>query len=461
MSYNGTFVILPVEWGSKGISLPEWLSLLTLGLAPLIVHIIAGAPRPSYLCHSRPKWHDTICILNPTSILWRYAAITDRRIRSRVWTVVEVAASNAVFWTPSGWDGTEAMIMNSLPYATRLPEKPRVHMFSVEMGKTIVTVLQGIQAFASLLGLFTHQGDSTTMDAVSGLFIPIALCGLLRLFPARWLTDDFYYTVGRDDRMLRYSGMLEPWMQRDTAYPGVPQHYPPRDGMYPGMSEHMPQRERRHSVDSLIEHPIGDVMSPTHGGMSSLREPLSIKRLWLSAVFKMFYMVPFLCAWTLAFLFITPWISTVNTPGVWSLSSYMLGLFYMAVLTPSIAIYTFYFIKGETTTTIIPCISSRWYKAYSVYVLLNIVALVTISSIETRRAICGKYTAMPEKYGDPCATGDTKLLHVAPGGSITFGLAQNLTAIGQFAVANFTGTCLGTLAPADEAQGNATFGSIG
>lgn len=429
----------------------------------MIVHIVAGAPRPSYLCHSRPKWHDTICILNPTSILWRYLAITDRRIRSRAWTTVEVAASNAVFWTPAGWDGTEAMVANSLPYATRLPEVPRVHLFSVEMGKTVVTVLQGIQAFTSLLGLFTHEGDYTTMDAVSGLFIPIALCGLLRLFPARWLTDDFYYTVGRDDRVPpAYPGMLEPWMRTDTAYPGgAPQHYAQRDAMYPGMPERRPQRDRRHSVDSLIEHPIGDVMSPTHDGRSSLREPLSVGRMWLSGLFKIFFMVPFLCAWTLAFLFITPWISTVNTPGVWSLSSYMLGLFYMFVLTPSIAIYTFYFFKGETTTTIIPCISSRWYKTYSVLVMLNIVALVTISSIETRRAICGKYTAMPERYGDPCATNGMKVLHVTPGGPVTFGLAQNLTAIGEFAVANFTGTCLGMLAPAEEGQGNASFRGIG
>lgn len=346
MSWNGTFVVLPIEWGSKGITLPEWLSLLTLSLAPLIVHIVAGAPRPSYLCHSRPKWHDTIVNFNPTSILWRYAAITERRIRSQTWTVAEVAATNAVFWTANGWNGSEAMILQSLPYATRLPEKPRVQFFSVEMVKTVITVVQGIQAFASLLGLFTHEGDYTTIDAVSGLFIPIALCGLLRLFPARWLTDDYDYTVFGDDRIQLYSEAAGTSFRGDTL---------------------------RHSMDSLIERP-GDVVRPPTDAIYSATP--SLGRSWLSVAFKICYIIPFLCSWTLAFLFITPWISTVNTPGVWSTTSYMLGLFYMAVLTPTILIYLFYWIRGDSNT-LLPCISSIWYKVYSTFILTYVSAIKT------------------------------------------------------------------------------------
>ncbi|KAI1871379.1 uncharacterized protein JN550_004373 [Neoarthrinium moseri] len=431
MSWNGTFVVLPIEWGSKGITLPEWLNLLTLSLAPIIVHIVAGAPRPSYLCQSRPKWHDLICNFNPTSILWRYAAITDRRIRSPTWTVVDVAASNAVFWTSNGWNGADSMVSASLPFATRLPEKPRVQFFSIEMGKTVITVVQGIQAFASLLGLFTHQGDYTTIDAVSGLFIPIALCGLLRLFPARWLTDDFYYTVIADDQMSTYPGTS------GTSFVDT-------DG-------------RRHSVDSLIQAPNEGFSPPGYGLFSPA---LSWRRQSLSTIFKVFYIIPFLCAWTLAFLFITPWVSTVNTPGVWSLTSYMLGLFYMFILTPTILIYVSYWIRGYTTTTLIPCISSSWYKVYSLLVLIWMLLLVCLSSIETRKSVCGKYTAMPERYGDPCATGNIKVVHVGWDVGNTFGLAQNLTIEGQFVVANFTGTCMGAFSFMESGK-NATLLELG
>src|SRR3569833_1136846 len=53
--------ILPISYQSGNITFPEWISLFTLCLAPLIAHIVAGAPRPSYLCQTRPKCHDRIC----------------------------------------------------------------------------------------------------------------------------------------------------------------------------------------------------------------------------------------------------------------------------------------------------------------------------------------------------------------------------------------------------------------
>lgn len=62
---------------------------------------------------------------------------------------------------------------------------------------------------------------------------------------------------------------------------------------------------------------------------------------------------------------------------------------------------------------------------------------------------------MPEKYGDPCATGNTQVLHVGDETSSTFGLARNLTDVGQFVVASFTGMCVGVMGLATDGQ-NAT-----
>jgi hypothetical protein len=76
------YKISPLEVQNQGITFPDWIGILTLCFAPLIAHVLSGAPRPSYLSPTRPTWHDQLTHYNPTSILWRYAAITDRRIRA-------------------------------------------------------------------------------------------------------------------------------------------------------------------------------------------------------------------------------------------------------------------------------------------------------------------------------------------------------------------------------------------
>lgn len=49
-----------LQYQSYDIPFAKWVSLLTLSLAPLIAHIIAGAPRAFYLCKRRPKWHERL-----------------------------------------------------------------------------------------------------------------------------------------------------------------------------------------------------------------------------------------------------------------------------------------------------------------------------------------------------------------------------------------------------------------
>ena len=130
--------VLPIRHQSQDIGFSDWITLLTLCLAPLIAHVVVGTPAPSYLCNSRPKWHQRICHYNPTSILWRYAAITDRRIRANSWNNADLAATNALFWTARRWDGSEAMVNRSLSHCVHLPERSRISIFSREMIKTLI-----------------------------------------------------------------------------------------------------------------------------------------------------------------------------------------------------------------------------------------------------------------------------------------------------------------------------------
>lgn len=420
------YTILPLSWGSKGMHLADLVSLFTLGLAPLIVHIISGVPSPSYLHSRRPRWHDKIALCNPTSILWRYAAITNRRIRSGSWNNIDFAATNALFWTPEGWDGTESMVQRCLPYATHLPRKTRTDMLSLEMVKNVVVFLQGVQAAAALASDFSESITYTSLDAVNGLFLPIAMCGLLRLCAAPWLTSDYTFTINSQsvsqlNLQLSSSSSKSTFDRRDSCL----------------------------SIDSLIEHRIrnGTYLEP---GIEDIPHVIgstpSAVQVWGSRIFRVVYMTPFLCAFAVCFMYLTPFVGGSLFPmGKWTITSWLLSLFYTVIVTPGIAIYGYYFVHGEIhTTTIIPCISTTWYKAYSVFIMIFMGVLLTVSGIETRKTVCGVYTTLPSKYGDPCARGGVELYQLGSGTmEPTFGLAQNMTERGQFTVSGLNGYCLG------------------
>lgn len=94
--HHGSYQVLSISYSSYCISFAEWVNIFRLCPAPLFAHIISGTPSPSYLALTRPKWYDRLCIYNPTSILWRYAVIADRRIRAKSWHHNDLAAANAI-----------------------------------------------------------------------------------------------------------------------------------------------------------------------------------------------------------------------------------------------------------------------------------------------------------------------------------------------------------------------------
>ncbi|KAK4442027.1 hypothetical protein QBC34DRAFT_419355 [Podospora aff. communis PSN243] len=197
--------VAPLAYQSGDLSFSQWMTLFTLCLAPIIAHIIAGAPEPTYLCRSRPKWHERMCIYSPFTILWRYAAITDRRIRALHWSPSDLAAANAIFWTSHGWDGSEEMAARSVQYCVRLPDHSRMTLFSSDSIKTIIVTLQGIQAIflngpqayktGGNVGFIAQWHAGVSFGNITSV---LALYGLLRLFAAFWITDEFSY-VSLDD----------------------------------------------------------------------------------------------------------------------------------------------------------------------------------------------------------------------------------------------------------------------
>lgn len=397
------FTVLPLLLQSQGTDFADWISLITLGLAPLIAHLAAGAPQPSYLTSTHPRWHDCICHYIPTSIVWRYAAITDRRIRSSGWDVPSIAAANALFWTPRGWNGSEEMAACSLDYCTYLPEPARVQVLSWDFAKTLITTLQGLQAIYILGGNSDAWGPFVaTVDVV---FSPLAILGLYRLSAALWLTNHFAFAPR--DQVLALGGL------------------------------------RRLSLDSLLEPPEKPA-SDVHYYRATSYLP--------SRMFRSIFFLLMLTAWVM--LLLHTFGSVFIASSVQSLSYLFCVLLYHLILAPSLALIGYYFARGMTTSTIIPCISATWYKIYSATLMGLMVALVVVSSLETRKTPCGGWTVTAGFDGDywACALGDLDYIRVDP--ELTgnaFGIASTypdadveyMLDSGQFWVDNFTGSCIG------------------
>ncbi|KAK8128141.1 hypothetical protein PG984_009249 [Apiospora sp. TS-2023a] len=419
VTFVGRYIFFPLTYQSQDISFTKWVTLLTLGLAPLIAHILAGTPRASYLSKRRPKWHEQFVHYNPTSILWRYAAIADRRIRARNWGRADIAAANAIFWTSEGWDGSEAMVDRSLPYCTHIPDHARIAVFSGEMVKTLVVTLQGTQTVFALTsslasGLYNDGFDRSM--AVDFIFSPLAFIGLLRVFCALWLTDDFNYST---------KNPAHPTTELLQISPG----YEPT---------------RRNSMDSLIDSPSDALLLSGHRYRST--------SLWYSRAFRAFYLLLLLVMLTAALMFLIGFSPTdMRFPTIgFTATSFTVLLFYIFLLAATSVICGVYFAAGSSST-VIPCISAPWYKAYTAAIMtLGLVALV-ISCLETRETPCGRFTTEPGRNGDysSCNTLSRITVPLGRGGS-NFGIAttntldlgENYTLhSGESLVFNVTGTC--------------------
>jgi hypothetical protein len=130
--------------------------------------------------------------LNPTSIFWRYCAITTRRARLKTWDATDLVASNTAFWVEGNRrSGSELIMVGSRAYLTRQPEKGRASLLSEAGIKTFVVTLQGVQAIWEATYGFLAGLDFS----LPTLFAPFATFGLLRLAAALWISDEGAYAL--------------------------------------------------------------------------------------------------------------------------------------------------------------------------------------------------------------------------------------------------------------------------
>jgi hypothetical protein len=391
--------IPPLVYQSRQLSFDDWVTLLTLCFAPLIAHVLAGSPQPSILASRYPRWHDLVSNYHPTSIIWRYIAIADRRIRARQWSAVDLAATNAAFWTPTGWDGSESIITASMPFCTRLPKSSRAELLSWETFKTIIVTFQGVQAVYSVSKGASGKGESSLDIPLDKAFFGLSILGFIRLCAAPWLTEEYSYTFYDKKWMELTAQLADPLAEVELS-----------DESRPFATDY-PQRHRYHATSH-----------------------------WKSRLFRAIACFMLMGFWVTAML-----ATVLNNDLFGSLTVFLGSLILSIGLAASVAIWVYFLCRGHTTSTIIPCVSSLWYKTYTLITVICMLVILVISAIETRKLPCGLYTTIAQgtTTRSPCQSSDLGLVDVGSGSSI-FGLAANLTASTlKMTVFNFTGSCFG------------------
>ena len=370
------------------LRLEDWLSILTLCFAPLIAHVISGVPIVVRRCPDSVSWLDYLCLYNPTTIVWRYLAIADRRIRfRRSWTAADMAASNALFWTSRGFDGSEEMMWQSRAFCTRTPNRNHTELVSTDALKTLITTLQGVQALVVLVrGILAQAGIGnqffSSTVAMDTIFYPLSVFGLLRLFAAPWLTEQYSYA--EHENFMGRIGSSQPNSHTSLSYT-PPQTAEEGDAN----SKHFPATGNMSSM-TLLEPDAHDSIDTSHPTGNSC--PAMILR--TCYVLLMFGILAICLCYIVPVSNKIAFFTQARTSVLW-----LAAVLYIFFSTLTILLLIIYLIRTRrTTTTVIPCIHTWWYRVYTLVLVAAMITLVVLSGVYTRRTACGKLTVIPPMF---------------------------------------------------------------
>jgi magnesium-transporting ATPase (P-type) len=177
--------------------------------------------------------------------------------------------------------------------------------------------------------------------ALPDIFRPLAIAGLFRLPASLWLTDDYHYNT--DAWKLKRD-------QQDCPNKESPSAPPPK----------------RYTLKYFLV--IG-----------------------LRALF----LLP-----TMALLFLALYYFKPNpraTAG--TASTLLINMLYVVFLTVTLVTTSAYTIRGQSNTTVIPCINSIWYMCYTCLLFSCAFLLLILTALQTRKTSCGQYTTYPVDQG--------------------------------------------------------------
>ena len=344
---------------SQDISAPQWFEFFTLCFAPLVAHVAGGVASPTLLgsASQSPSWSARLPHFNPISIVWRYYAIADRRVRARAWDERDMAACNAVFWDGERgrWDGSEEIMVRSRAWITKLPEQKHIPILSASSVVTLVLTIQGLQAiFLSVSGL-NPDGGYRFAQGLPNLFLPLGCLAVGRLPAALWLSSDYGYM----------SAIEGGGSQVAETHLGA------EKGEFPSVTDH------------LLGSAVSDRLCNAHS-----RKGIVYRIWWLASAGGFIGSSAASCTrlW---------WGYSPSVPYN-SLSRMMFQSMYLALTISALLIYCFYVLRGHSRTTIIPCIHATWYKVFTILLIATALVCIVVSTLETRVLLNGTTTTFPE-----------------------------------------------------------------
>jgi hypothetical protein len=373
---------------SQHIPYQSWFGYFTLCFAPLIAHLVGGVKPPVVIpSHSKsPSWWAYLPHFNPISVIWRWYAIADRRLRACAWDSADMAACNAVFWDSkkARWDGSEDIMLRSRAWIIKVPEQKHASLLSISSFTTLVLAFQGAEA---VLGMYSFS-SITAAQIFKGwnlpsLFAPVAIMSLFRLPAALWLSDDYvYWDVSHkgSDSERNDAGMLVRTIEED-------------DGSLLELDPRTSKRATTTAADPLLSAGPSQLEQLTTTDKPRVhstrtRIALAYRIWWLISINGLLVPAAVDTAFT---LFDNP-----RSFPYFSLTSLLVLIMYFILSASATLITTTYILLGRTHTTIIPCVHAIWYKVLTMVLAAIGLATLIVAVLETRQLRDGTVNTLPE-----------------------------------------------------------------
>jgi len=272
-----------------------------------------------------------------------------------------------------------------------------------------------------LLGGFQNSVGAEAINniALDTIFFPLAVLGLLRLCAAPWLTDNWFY----DQHESRVNS--RPTLTRHTTSASD------QILLSPGV---------RTASSMALFSTIDQSQEETRfHGLNS----------WRGILFRVFFLLPILGLLVMTLIYLIPF----SDHYIDTTLLLVLNVFYLVFLASTFFIYSFYFFRGQSATTVIPCIVETWYQIYTCILGGLALLMIVVAAVETRRTLCGTYTTWPMSFtgNDVWMCGGQYMNSSLSTLGGPFGIAtslgpDNTTTLpqGEFMVWDWNGLCLGT-----------------
>lgn len=369
---------------SRSNTIDDWYSMITVCLTPLATHVLFGLAKPVYMTQVRAPTLEWFTLANPISILWRYYAIADRRYRALNWDKLDLAGSNTLFWDGNCWNGSESILYQSRKWIIRTPDKSHTSLLSVSGFATIAVTLQGMQAiFAALSGLVIPNGLFGIQDGLPGLFLPLAVMGLLRVQAAAWVTADFEYG---DECKERFHKDMK---SNDSGLSHKHSHSSTSTTSTINFSHPTVPAKLQTDASVLLQKVSSSRLVPVQSARGVI-----FRTWWILSILIMAFVMTAVCFHGIFYG------KGNNQDGIFIVTASQLGqrFLYMILIFGTLFIHAVYVMQGKNTTTVIPCVQSAWYKVFTIMMFMGMLGCLVVDALETKMTACGKSTTYPAFY---------------------------------------------------------------